>query len=44
MDVITATDWLAPVIWEGTFDRKVLEKYYQKQNITVGLTVFAVSR
>ncbi|XP_038960647.1 glycosyltransferase 6 domain-containing protein 1 isoform X2 [Rattus norvegicus] len=43
LDVITTTDWLAPVIWEGTFDRKVLEKYYHKQNITMGLTVFAVS-
>nr|XP_034360102.1 putative glycosyltransferase 6 domain-containing protein 1 isoform X2 [Arvicanthis niloticus] len=42
MDVITTTDWLAPVIWEGTFDRKALEKYYKKQNITVGLVVFAV--
>lgn len=44
VDVITTTDWLAPVIWEGTFDREALEKYYRKQNITVGLVVFAVGR
>ncbi|KAL1785571.1 glycosyltransferase 6 domain-containing protein 1 [Sigmodon hispidus] len=44
MDVITTTDWLAPVIWEGTFDRKALKKHYMKQNITVGLAVFAVGR
>lgn len=44
MDVITITDWLAPVIWEGTFDREALEKHYRKQNTTVGLAVFAVGR
>ncbi|KAL6036700.1 hypothetical protein STEG23_001069 [Scotinomys teguina] len=42
MDVVTTTDWLAPVIWEGSFDREALEKHYRKQNITVGLAVFAV--
>ncbi|KAM9207478.1 putative glycosyltransferase 6 domain-containing protein 1 [Dugong dugon] len=43
-DVITTTDWGAPVIWEGTFNRHVLNNYYQRQNITVGLAVFAVGR
>ncbi|XP_051022090.1 putative glycosyltransferase 6 domain-containing protein 1 [Acomys russatus] len=43
MDVITTTDWLAPVIWEGTFDRQALERHYRRQNITVGLAVFAFS-
>ncbi|XP_021049935.1 putative glycosyltransferase 6 domain-containing protein 1 [Mus pahari] len=42
LDVITTTDWLAPVIWEGTFDRKVLENYFRKQNITMGLAVLGV--
>ncbi|KAF5914173.1 hypothetical protein HPG69_015619, partial [Diceros bicornis minor] len=41
-EVITTTDWLAPVIWEGTFNRQVLEKYYRKQNLTTGLAVFAI--
>ncbi|KAM4877804.1 N-acetyllactosaminide alpha-1,3-galactosyltransferase-like 1 [Thomomys bottae] len=40
-DVITTTDWLAPVIWEGTYDREVLENYYKKLNVTIGLVVFA---
>ncbi|XP_048204446.1 N-acetyllactosaminide alpha-1,3-galactosyltransferase-like 1 [Perognathus longimembris pacificus] len=40
-DVITTTDWLAPVIWEGTYNRQVLENYYKKLNITIGLVVFA---
>ncbi|XP_027278529.1 glycosyltransferase 6 domain-containing protein 1 isoform X2 [Cricetulus griseus] len=44
VEVITTTNWLAPVVWEGTFDREVLEKYYRKWNISVGLAVFAVGR
>ncbi|KAM9206514.1 LOW QUALITY PROTEIN: glycosyltransferase 6 domain-containing protein 1-like [Dugong dugon] len=39
-DVIT-TDWLAPIIWEGTYNRQVLEKYYRRLNITIGLAIFA---
>ena len=41
---LTTTSWSAPVVWDGTFDEKVLEKYYEKNKITVGLTVFAVGR
>ncbi|XP_032757721.1 N-acetyllactosaminide alpha-1,3-galactosyltransferase-like 1 [Rattus rattus] len=40
-DVIATTGWLAPVLWEGTYDREVLEQYYKRLNITVGLAVFA---
>ncbi|XP_010996705.1 N-acetyllactosaminide alpha-1,3-galactosyltransferase-like 1 [Camelus dromedarius] len=40
-DVITTTGWLAPVIWQGTYDRQVLEKYYKRLNITIGLAVDA---
>lgn len=43
-DVVTTTGWLAPVIWEGTFDRQVLEDYYGAQNLTVGLAVLAPGR
>nr|XP_004653917.3 putative glycosyltransferase 6 domain-containing protein 1 [Jaculus jaculus] len=43
-DVITITNWLAPIIWEKTFHRQALEKYYRKRNITVGLAVFAAGR
>lgn len=38
------TGWKAPVVWEGTYSRAILENYYAKQKITVGLTVFAVGR
>uniref|UniRef100_A0A8C0CI86 Glycosyltransferase 6 domain containing 1 n=1 Tax=Balaenoptera musculus TaxID=9771 RepID=A0A8C0CI86_BALMU len=43
-DVITATDCLAPIVWEGTFSRQVLEKHYRKKNLTLGLAVFAIGR
>uniref|UniRef100_A0A8C3WMA7 Glycosyltransferase 6 domain containing 1 n=1 Tax=Catagonus wagneri TaxID=51154 RepID=A0A8C3WMA7_9CETA len=40
-DVVTTTSWHAPVIWEGTFRRQVLERHYRKRNLTLGLAVFA---
>ncbi|KAL1288465.1 GLT6D1 [Ovibos moschatus] len=43
-DVITTTSWLAPIVWEGTFSRKALEKHYRKQNLTTGLAVFVSGR
>ncbi|KAM5298569.1 LOW QUALITY PROTEIN: putative glycosyltransferase 6 domain-containing protein 1 [Ctenodactylus gundi] len=43
-DVLTVTDWQAPVVWEGTFSRLALEGFYRRQNITVGLAVFAPDR
>ncbi|XP_020846202.1 N-acetyllactosaminide alpha-1,3-galactosyltransferase-like [Phascolarctos cinereus] len=42
--VKTVTDWLAPIVWEGTYRKSVLEDYYKKKNITVGLVVFAFGR
>lgn len=43
-DVLTTTDWLAPVIWEGTYNRQVLESYYKRLNITTGLVVWATGK
>ncbi|XP_077161524.1 putative glycosyltransferase 6 domain-containing protein 1 [Paroedura picta] len=44
MDVLTLTPWAAPIIWEGTVERSVLEDYYKRKKITVGLTVFAIGK
>nr|XP_051684364.1 histo-blood group ABO system transferase 2-like isoform X1 [Oryctolagus cuniculus]XP_051684365.1 histo-blood group ABO system transferase 2-like isoform X1 [Oryctolagus cuniculus] len=41
-DVLVLTPWLAPVVWEGTFDIDLLNAQFKLQNATIGLTVFAV--
>ncbi|XP_007565032.1 globoside alpha-1,3-N-acetylgalactosaminyltransferase 1-like [Poecilia formosa] len=43
-DVVSVTPWLAPVVWEGTFYPVLLDSIYQKRNITVAATVFAVGK
>ncbi|XP_036348643.2 histo-blood group ABO system transferase 2-like [Ochotona princeps] len=43
-DVLVLTPWLAPIVWEGTFDINLLNKQFRLQNATVGLTVFAVNK
>nr|XP_025870187.1 alpha-1,3-galactosyltransferase 2 [Vulpes vulpes] len=41
-DVLTCTSWGAPIIWDGTFDPAVAQQEALQQNLTIGLTVFAV--
>ncbi|XP_041508794.1 alpha-1,3-galactosyltransferase 2 [Microtus oregoni] len=43
-EVLTCTSWAAPIIWDGTFDPQVAEQEARQQNLTIGLTVFAVGR
>ncbi|XP_029015621.1 globoside alpha-1,3-N-acetylgalactosaminyltransferase 1-like [Betta splendens] len=43
-DVVTVTPWLAPVIWEGTFNPLLLDSIYKLKNITIAATVFAVGK
>ncbi|XP_023148306.2 globoside alpha-1,3-N-acetylgalactosaminyltransferase 1-like isoform X1 [Amphiprion ocellaris] len=43
-DVVAVTPWLAPVVWEGTFDSGLLDSIYRPKNITVAATVFAVGK
>uniref|UniRef100_W5LVB8 Uncharacterized protein n=1 Tax=Lepisosteus oculatus TaxID=7918 RepID=W5LVB8_LEPOC len=43
-DVLTVTPWLAPIVWEGTFDPSILDGIYKPLNITVATTVFAVGK
>nr|XP_034958901.1 N-acetyllactosaminide alpha-1,3-galactosyltransferase-like [Zootoca vivipara] len=43
-DMPTLTPWSAPIIWEGTVGKPVLDNYYKQQKVTIGLTVFAIGR
>uniref|UniRef100_A0A673B838 Globoside alpha-1,3-N-acetylgalactosaminyltransferase 1, like 4 n=2 Tax=Sphaeramia orbicularis TaxID=375764 RepID=A0A673B838_9TELE len=43
-DVVSVTPWLAPVVWEGTFDPVLMDSIYKPKNITVAATVFAVGK
>ncbi|KAG7314299.1 hypothetical protein KOW79_021602 [Hemibagrus wyckioides] len=43
-DVTTVTPWLAPIMWEGTFDLSVIDAIYLHKNITVATTVFALGK
>ncbi|XP_061042816.1 alpha-1,3-galactosyltransferase 2 [Eubalaena glacialis] len=43
-EVLTCTCWRAPIIWDGTFDPDVAQQEAVQQNLTIGLTVFAVGR
>ncbi|XP_012520155.1 PREDICTED: histo-blood group ABO system transferase isoform X1 [Propithecus coquereli] len=43
-DVLVLTPWLAPIVWEGTFNSDILDVQFRLQNTTVGLTVFAIKK
>ncbi|XP_032993869.1 putative glycosyltransferase 6 domain-containing protein 1 [Lacerta agilis] len=43
-DIPTLTPWSAPIIWEGTVGKPVLDNYYKQQKVTIGLTVFAIGK
>ncbi|XP_067263870.1 histo-blood group ABO system transferase-like [Chanodichthys erythropterus] len=43
-DVVSMTPWLAPVVWEGTFDSILIDSIYKQHNITIATTVFALGK
>ncbi|XP_068605526.1 globoside alpha-1,3-N-acetylgalactosaminyltransferase 1-like [Brachionichthys hirsutus] len=43
-DVVSVTPWLAPVVWEGTFNPVLIDSIYKPQNVSVAVTVFAVGK
>lgn len=43
-DVVSVTPWLAPIVWEGTFNPVLLDRIYKPQNISIAATVFAVGK
>ncbi|XP_067264321.1 globoside alpha-1,3-N-acetylgalactosaminyltransferase 1-like [Chanodichthys erythropterus] len=43
-DVVSMTPWLAPIIWEGTFDPTLIDSIYKQHNLTIATTVFALGK
>ncbi|XP_053944736.1 histo-blood group ABO system transferase 1 isoform X2 [Cuculus canorus] len=43
-DVLVLTPWLAPIVWEGTFNRDILNAQYMQKNLVTGVVTFAVKR
>lgn len=43
-DVVTVTPWLAPVVWESTFDPVLLDAIFKPKNLSIAATVFAVGK
>ncbi|KAJ7997403.1 hypothetical protein DPEC_G00228620 [Dallia pectoralis] len=43
-DVLTVTPWLAPIVWEGTFDPLLIDEAFSSYKLTIATTVFAVGK
>nr|XP_033772329.1 histo-blood group ABO system transferase-like isoform X3 [Geotrypetes seraphini] len=43
-DVMILTPWLAPIVWEGTFNHDILMEEYQRNSYRIGLIVSAVGK
>ncbi|TRY96793.1 hypothetical protein DNTS_008865 [Danionella cerebrum] len=43
-DVVPISSWLAPIIWDGTFDPKLIDSIYIPHNIKIVTTVFALGK
>uniref|UniRef100_A0A674IL53 Histo-blood group ABO system transferase 1-like n=1 Tax=Terrapene triunguis TaxID=2587831 RepID=A0A674IL53_9SAUR len=43
-DVLLMSPWLAPIMWEGTFNRDILNAQYRQKNFVVGVATFAVKK
>ncbi|XP_028456423.1 globoside alpha-1,3-N-acetylgalactosaminyltransferase 1 isoform X1 [Perca flavescens] len=43
-DVVAVTPWLAPIVWEGTFNPVLLDSIYKQKKINIAVTVFAVGK
>ncbi|XP_063287622.1 histo-blood group ABO system transferase-like isoform X1 [Pelobates fuscus] len=43
-DVMMLTPWLAPIVWNGTYNIDVLNEQFHKKGVRIGLTVFAIKK
>ncbi|XP_063792340.1 histo-blood group ABO system transferase-like isoform X2 [Pseudophryne corroboree] len=43
-DVLLVTPWLAPIIWNGSYNSDILNAQFHQRDVRVGLTVFAIKK
>ncbi|XP_041428325.1 histo-blood group ABO system transferase isoform X2 [Xenopus laevis] len=43
-DVLTITPWLAPIVWNGTYNIDILNAQFHQRGVRIGLTVFAIKK
>ncbi|XP_063792338.1 histo-blood group ABO system transferase-like [Pseudophryne corroboree] len=43
-DVLVLTPWLAPIIWNGTYNIDILNAQFHQRGVRIGLTVFAAKK
>ncbi|XP_041709264.1 globoside alpha-1,3-N-acetylgalactosaminyltransferase 1-like [Coregonus clupeaformis] len=43
-NVVAVTPWLAPIVWEGTFNPLVVDSIYKPMHLSIATTVFAVGK
>ncbi|XP_018419727.1 PREDICTED: histo-blood group ABO system transferase-like [Nanorana parkeri] len=43
-DVLLVTPWLAPIVWNGVFNRDILNAQFHHIDVHIGLTAFAIKK
>ncbi|XP_077342204.1 histo-blood group ABO system transferase-like [Lithobates pipiens] len=43
-DVLILTPWLAPIVWNGTYNLDILNAHFHQRNVRVGITVFVIKK
>ncbi|XP_018417558.1 PREDICTED: histo-blood group ABO system transferase-like [Nanorana parkeri] len=43
-DVLTMSPWLAPIIWNGSYDSAILNAQFNQRDVHVGITIFAIKK
>ncbi|KAM3910775.1 histo-blood group ABO system transferase-like [Leptodactylus fuscus] len=43
-DVLMVTPWLAPIVWEGSYNIDILNAQFHQRNVCIGMTLFAIKK
>ncbi|XP_068106025.1 histo-blood group ABO system transferase-like [Hyperolius riggenbachi] len=43
-DVLIMSPWLAPIVWDGTYNLGILNAQYRQRKFRVGITIFAIKK